>query len=99
MEFELDASGNLSAEDMNLLEEVGEQLGLAAETTRLFQGTQRLAQREALVNEIATRLQTSNNVETALTEAARSLRDALRAQKVAIRLGPPPSNGKNGGQP
>ncbi len=98
MEFELDAGGKLSTEDMNLLEEVGEQLGLAAETTRLFQGSQRLAQREALVNEIATRLQTSNNVETTLTEAARSLRDALRAEKVVIRLGPPPTNGKNGGQ-
>jgi GAF domain-containing protein len=100
MEFELDATGNLSTEDMNLLEEVGEQLGLAAETTRLFQGSQRLAQREALVNEIATRLQTSNNVETTLTEAARSLRDALRAEKVVIRLGPPPTNGNgsNGGQ-
>jgi GAF domain-containing protein len=90
MEFELDASGNLAPEDLNLLEEVSEQLGLAAETSRLFEGSQRAAQREALVNEIATRLQSSNNVEMTLTEAARSLKNTLKANRVAIRLGAPP---------
>lgn len=98
MEFEMDENGNLSPEDLNLIEEVGEQLGLAAETNRLFETSQRVAQREALVNEIATRLQASNNVEMTLNEAARSLRSTLKAQKVAIRLGTPPAaNGSNGG--
>jgi GAF domain-containing protein len=92
MEFELDAAGNLAPEDLNLLEEVSEQLGLAAETSRLFETSQRAAQREALVNEIATRLQASNNVEMTLTEAARSLKDTLKANRVAIRLGAPPKS-------
>jgi GAF domain-containing protein len=94
MEFELNDSGNLSPEDLNLMEEVGEQLGLAAESNRLFETSQRVAQREALVNEISSRLQASNNVEMTLNEAARSLRSTLKANRVTIRLGtPPPSNG------
>lgn len=93
MEFELDTAGNISPEDMILIEEVGEQLGLAAESNRLFQSSQRLAQREALVSEIAARLQASNNVEMTLNEAARSLKEVLKVDKVAIRLGPPPANG------
>lgn len=91
MEFEIDESGNLSPEDLNLIEEVGEQLGLAAESNRLFETSQRVAQREALVNEISTRLQASNNVEMTLNEAARSLRSTLKAHRVTIRLGKPPA--------
>ncbi len=97
MEFELDNSGQLAPEDLNLIEEVGEQLGMAAETNRLFESTQRVAQREALVNEIATQLQASNNVETTLNMAARTLKETLKANRVSIRLGTPP-NGQNGGR-
>jgi GAF domain-containing protein len=89
MEFELDADGQVSAEDLAMLEQVSEQLGLAAESNRLFETSQRLAQREALVNEIASQLQATNNVETTLTTAARSLKEVLRANKVAIKLGVP----------
>jgi GAF domain-containing protein len=97
MEFELDEAGNLSPEDLNLIEEVGEQLGLAAESNRLFETSQRVAQREALVNEISTRLQASNNVEMTLNEAARSLRSTLKANRVTIRLGTPPAKTNGNG--
>ncbi len=90
MEFELDDNGQFSNDEMNLVQEVGERFGLAAENTRLLEESQRLALREALVNEISNRLQASNNVETTLTEAARSLQDSLKAAKVSIRLGQPP---------
>jgi|FLYN01.1.fsa_nt_gi GAF domain-containing protein len=93
IEFELDKDASLSPEDLALIQEVGERFGLAAETTRLFEQSQRIAQREALVNEIGVRLQASNNIETTLAEAARSLKQTLRADKVAIRLGTPPGNG------
>lgn len=89
MEFELDASGQLAPEDLSLIQEVGERLGLAAETNRLFEASQSAAQREALVNEIATRLQASNTVEMTLSAAARSLKDTMKASRVAIRLGTP----------
>jgi GAF domain-containing protein len=100
MEFELDEEGNLSPEDIDLVEEISERFGLAVENARLYEQSQRSAQRESLINEIAGRLQSTNNVETTLSEAAQSLKKMLKANKVSIRLGPPPvSNvGKDGGQ-
>lgn len=104
MEFELDKGRPFSPEDFDLIQEISERFGLAAETARLLDETQRAAQREALVNQISSRLQSNNNVEATLTEAARGLRDAVKAQKVAIRLGAPPTGataspaaGSNGG--
>jgi len=97
MEFEMDETGNLSDEDMAMMEEVSEQLGLAAESNRLYETSQRIAQREALVNEISTRLQSGTSVEMTLTSAARSLKDVLKANRVAIRLGKPPAETTDGG--
>lgn len=91
MEFELDVSGQLSPEDLSLIQAAGERLGVAAETNRLFEASTNAAQREALVNEIAARLQASNTVETTLNAAARSLKDSIKASRVAIRLGTPPA--------
>jgi hypothetical protein len=87
MEFEVDDDRPLTADDFDMLQEVGERLGLAAENNRLFATSQRVAQREALVNEISTRIQSANGVEATVSEAARSLRDALKATRVSIRLG------------
>lgn len=94
MEFEVDNDRDFTPEDINLLQEVSERFGMAAESTRLLEESQRVAQREALVNQISTRLQTSTNIDTTLAEAARSLRDTLQAQRVTIRLGSiEPQNG------
>jgi GAF domain-containing protein len=86
MEFEVD--DDLSPEDLNMLSEVGERFGLAAENNRLYQSSQRIAQREALVNEISTKIQAATSVETTLAVAARSLRDVLKAKHISIQLGP-----------
>lgn len=94
MEFELDDKGQLSEEDLEMVEQIGERFGMAIETARLYQESQRSAQREALINEISTKLQASNNVETTLNEAARSLQRTLKANKVSIRLGPPPGDNR-----
>jgi len=96
MEFEMDQNGNVSAEDIAMMEEVSEQLGLAAESNRLYETSQRIAQREALVNEISTRLQSGTSVEMTLSSAARSLKEVLKANRVAIRLGKPPVETMNG---
>jgi GAF domain-containing protein len=93
MEFELDENRQFSPEDLELLQEVGERFGLAADNTRLVQESQRVAQREALVNQISARLQTTNNVQGTLSEAARGLQDAFKASKVVIRLGQSAENG------
>lgn len=96
MEFELDAQETFTPEQFDLMQDVSERVGLAAENTRLVLESQRIAQREAVVNQISTRLQATNNVQTALVEAARGLREALQADKISIRLGTPPGKEQNG---
>jgi len=87
MEFELGPGYDFSPGDFELVQEVTERFGLAVENTRLVEESQRIAQRESLINEISSRLQSTNNVEATLTEAARSLSETLQAGRVAIRLG------------
>jgi GAF domain-containing protein len=89
MEFELHAGQEFTPADLELVQEVSERFGLAAENTRLVEESQRIAQRESLINEISTRLQSAINVESTMAEAARSLSDTLQANKVTIRLGAP----------
>ncbi len=94
MEFELAPEQEISQEQMLVLRQVVERLGLAAENTRLFEEAQRIAQREALVNEISSRMQVTTNVEAVVAAATQSLADAFQAPRVAIRLGAPdPANG------
>ncbi|HLU11921.1 MAG TPA: GAF domain-containing protein [Oceanobacillus sp.] len=95
LEFEVE-SGTLMPEDIELVQTVVERFGLAVESARLFDESQRVARREATLNEIGGRLQSSNNVDAVLSEAARSLQSTLGAQRVAIRLGSPGAG--NGGQ-
>lgn len=89
MEFELDENQDFTSEDLELISEVSERFGLAAENTRLVEESQRIAQRESLINEITSRFQAAQNVEATLAEAARSLSETLQADKVMIRLGVP----------
>lgn len=102
MEFELDAEREFTPNDLDLIQEVGERFGLAVENTRLVQESQRVAQREALVNQITSRIQSSNDMQNVLRDAANGLREALKADRVAIKLGQtnttPPANSKNGGK-
>lgn len=97
MEFELDDNQTFTPEDLELITEVSDRFGLAAENTRLVEESQRAAQRETLINQITSRFQTAQNVETTLAEAARSLNETLNANKVKIRLGIPDTseNGKD----
>ncbi|MFW5691853.1 MAG: GAF domain-containing protein [Chloroflexota bacterium] len=87
MEFEMDSQRPFTPEDYDLVQEVSERFGLAVENARLVEESQQLAQREALVNQITTRLQGTNDIENMLSEAARGLVNALRANRVSIRLG------------
>ncbi len=90
MEFELEGDA-LAAEDVDLVEAVAERFGLAVESTRLYEESRRVAQRETLLNEIGGRLQRTNSINAVLTEAARGLQTTLGANRVAIRLGAPPA--------
>jgi GAF domain-containing protein len=89
MEFEIAPDQEITPEQMTILQQVVERLGLASENARLLEEAQRIAQREALVNEISARLQATTSVETVVAAATQSLADAFQAPRVAIRLGMP----------
>lgn len=95
MEFEMRDDYELTPEDLELVQEISERFGLAAENTRLIEESQRTAQRETLINEITSRLQSATNVESTLAEAARSLTETLQANRVMIRLGVPSNDSKS----
>ncbi len=91
LEFELEGNETLEPDLIEVIEAVAERLGLAAEGVRLYEESRRSAYREATVNEISGRLQSSNSINTVLSEAARTIQTTLGAQRVAIRLGQPPT--------
>lgn len=91
MEFEV-GSDTITQEDYALLQELSDRFGAAAENTRLVEQSQRVAQREALINVVSSRLQAMNNVEATLAETARSLSELIGAERVVIRLGRPQPN-------
>jgi GAF domain-containing protein len=97
MEFELDDDDEFDPDDLELVQEISERFGLAAENTRLVEESQRMAQREALINELSSRFQSARDVEATLAEAARSLSETFMAERVSIRLGVPEKPNRNNG--
>lgn len=89
MEFEIAGDYSITPEDLELIQEIGQGFGLAAENVRLLEDSQRGAQRQTVINEIGTRLQGKTNVEAILAETAHSLYEAMRAKRVTVRLGTP----------
>ncbi|MCS6871360.1 MAG: GAF domain-containing protein [Anaerolineae bacterium] len=89
MEFELALDQDISNEQIAVLQQVIERLGLAVENLRLLEEAQRMAQRESMINEITARMQAATSVEAVIATATQSLADAFQAPHVAVRLGLP----------
>lgn len=94
MEFEMEAGSEVSQEALDLLAAVGQRLGMALDNRRLLDETQRIAQREAMINDIGADLQAATGVDAILQRTARHLQEALNAQEVTIRLGAAPIDQK-----
>lgn len=73
---------------VQLAQDLTDRLAVNLENARLFQESQRAAQRERLVNEISERLTTQNDIDQILQTAVREVGMALRAPHVSIRLNP-----------
>jgi len=69
-----------------LARELATRLAVSADSARLFEESQRSAQREHLVNEIASRLTQQTNVEEILQTAVREIGQALHVPEASIRL-------------
>jgi GAF domain-containing protein len=86
IEFELDP-GTPILETAGTLQAVSERFGLALENTRLYETTQRVAQREQRVNAIAAQYQDVTTVDELLRITVSELGALLGAEKASIRLG------------
>jgi GAF domain-containing protein/HAMP domain-containing protein len=74
-------------EEMALAERVSDQLGLALESARLYQDTQRRAAREQLTGEVTARMRETLDMDTVLQTAIREFGDALGIAEVEVRMG------------
>jgi GAF domain-containing protein len=75
------------------METITERLGVALESARLYEDTQRRAAREQLVGEVTTRVRESMDLETVLKTAATEIRQAMELDGFVIRLATQDSDG------
>lgn len=73
-------------EEIALLETIVEQLGVALDSARLYQDTQRLALREKLTSEVTTRIRETLDIETVLRTTIQEVQRTLGVQEVVVSL-------------
>jgi GAF domain-containing protein len=79
-------AGRWTADEIDLMETIGDQLSVALESARLYEETRRRAERERLTSEITARIRASNDPSAILQTAVRELRQALQADRAQIML-------------
>lgn len=86
----------LRQDDVDLLQSIANQVAIALQNAAVYKRTQQHAQREALINEIGQKIQSTTSVDMALKTAVRELGQALSATQTVVKL----KNGAtNGHQP
>lgn len=78
---------DFSDEKVALAEELVGRLSVTLDNARLFEESQRAADRERVLNEIAAKITAQSDVESILTTAVKEVGQALRTQNVRLRLG------------
>ncbi|MBN1934464.1 MAG: GAF domain-containing protein [Anaerolineae bacterium] len=78
--------GSWTPEQVQLLQSLADQLGVALESARLYQDTQRTAARERLIGEVTARVRETLDVETVLQTATEQVFQALGLDEVVIQL-------------
>jgi GAF domain-containing protein/HAMP domain-containing protein len=81
-----ESEGEWTQDQVDLLEVLAEQLGLALESARLYRDTQLLATRERMLGEVTGRVRESLDMESVLRTAVDQVQQVLGLDKVAIRL-------------
>lgn len=92
VEWELPAE-HLDNSKLQLAQELANRLAISLDNARLFEDSQRAAERERIVNTIAAKLTPQTEIAEILQTAVREVGQALRAPQVNIRLHQ--ANGKN----
>lgn len=94
LDVQQNVTRGLSEEDTSFLEAVASQVAVAVRNTRLYEGTQRRAEQEALVNHIGRRIRSTTNMEEMLQVATYELGRATNAEKVTVQLSHKAGNGR-----
>jgi GAF domain-containing protein len=83
-----DSSVEWTDEELSVLRSVLDQLGQALESARLYDETQRKAERERIASQITARIRSSNDPQTILQTAVMELRRALQVDQAQILIQP-----------
>lgn len=89
-------SGSWNTDETQFIQQVSQQLGAALESARLFQDTQRKAERERITSQIVSRMRSTNDPQTIMQTAVQELRQALGVHKAQLYIQdaqPAPPNG------
>jgi GAF domain-containing protein len=76
----------ISSDQIDLIKAVAERVAFSAENARLFNETQKRAERERLITEITSKIGTSVRTETILKTTAKELNQLLDGAEVLIKL-------------
>ena len=79
-----DEEGAWTQEEIDLMQSITDQVSIALESARLYEDTQRRAERERLAGEISARMRETNNPQEILQTAVRELRQALQTNKAQV---------------
>ena len=90
------SAGQWTHEEITILESVSTELGMAIENARLFEETQRIAQRERISANLSSKIWASADVENILQTAVRELGSALNISYGTIKLKLPDEPESNG---
>jgi GAF domain-containing protein len=72
--------------EIDLMQALSDQLGVALESARLYEETRRRAERERLTSEITARMRSSDDPQLILQTAIQELRRALQASRAQVLL-------------
>lgn len=92
-------SNTWTAEEIALVESMTEQLGVALDSARLYQDTQRRAARERVLREFSDQMQRANNIQTLIRATAEELNRILGGSRGYVRLGTEALQSLNGDKP
>ncbi|MFO7684326.1 MAG: GAF domain-containing protein, partial [Chloroflexota bacterium] len=87
LDVQQNSVNGLLPEDTELLKSVANQVAVALRNARLYRTTQSQARQEALLRSINEKINSTNDMETAMKTAVRELGQALGTPQTIIRLG------------
>jgi GAF domain-containing protein len=83
---DLDREYRYDTDDMRFLETVASQIAVAVQNTLLFEQTRQRAEREAIINTISQRIQSTATLEDALETATREIGTLLKAKRAVVEI-------------